>query len=166
MVEVKIDACGAVYDLQKDDDCEDPLRRKHVLKWSYPYSTRVSELEMIREARRVLGRYDNIPDPTGKVLAVKISNSLPNVIGENVIDDIERNLQAFLGVGYEKKRILRFTLYEYLEPIHSLDSLVHFKESIRHIVLGMLLLIFIIHHYNNMYNFENNGVKLVNLSIA
>ena len=129
----------SIADLKSDGSCTDSYMWKHVLKWSYPRSNRKSETEMIRVAKRVLERYDNNPDPSGKVLAVKISDSLPKVVDGYDVDEREKNFRTFLGLGYEEKRILRVYMLEYLEPIHSLPDLMQFKESIRHIALGTIV---------------------------
>ena len=128
-----------IPDLKREYIYKDAFRWKHVLKWSYPRPSRISEPEMIKAAKRVLKRYDNNPDPFGKILTVKISKSLPKAVNGYDIDEREKNFRTFLGVGYEEKRILRISMLEYLEPIHSLPDLMQFKESIRHIALGMII---------------------------
>ena len=125
-------------DLKMEDTSiyKDTFRWKHVLKWSYPRLSRISEPEMIKAAKRVLERYDYNPDPSGKMLSVKISNSLPEVLNGYDINEREKNFCEFLGVGCEEQRGIRFTMLEYLEPTHSLPDLTQFKEAVRHITLG------------------------------
>ena len=114
-------------------------KRYYVLKQSYPLNGRVHGADIIFRARKAL---NNVDDDLSKSRSgsKKYSDSLPLVYGDFEIDDRDKLFRAFLEPNNYGKRVLRFLVYERLEPITSLADLEEFKTAFRDIFHGMSLL--------------------------
>ena len=114
-------------------------KRDYTLKQSYPLNGRVHEADIIFRARKALKTVDN---DTSKYRSgsKKYSDSLPLVYRDFEIDDRGKLFRAFLEPNNYGERVLRFFVFERLEPITSLADLEEFKTAFRDIFHGMSLL--------------------------
>ena len=113
---------------------------EHVLKWSYPTKNRICEADVLDSVHTVLGAADKELAESGQGGGKKYANSLPRVFDHLEIDDRDKLFRAFLEPNNYGERVLRFFVFERLEPITSLADLEEFKTAFRDIFHGMSLL--------------------------
>ena len=121
-------------------EAHDPDKWEHVLKWNYPTKNRIHEAVMIINARKVLKAVDDNLAGSSHRSSKKYANSLPRVFDHLKIDDRDKLFRAFLEPNNYGERVLRFFVFERLEPITSLADLEEFKTAFRDIFHGMSLL--------------------------
>ena len=114
-------------------------KRDYALKQSYPLNGRVHGADIIFRAHKALKTVDNDMSKY-RSGSKKYSDSLPPVYGDFEIDDRGKLFRAFLEPNNYGKRVLRFLVYERLEPITSLADLEEFKTAFRDIFHGTSLL--------------------------
>ena len=103
-------------------------KSEHIVKWNHSIGDQISESDMIRIARRVLGKADK---------SRKFEKCIPRILYTKRLDRRVIRFRVMLGSEYEEKRVLRFIIIEKLEPLYSIDDLGDYKSAVIDISLGM-----------------------------
>ena len=140
MVLIKEGELESVVSKELSAEAHDPDKWEHVLKWNYPTKNRIHEAVMIINARKVLKAVDDNLAGSSRRSSKRHADSLPRVFDHLEIDDRDKLFRAFLEPNNYGERVLRFFVFERLEPITSLADLEEFKTAFRDIFHGMSLL--------------------------